>query len=301
VDLIGRKKSSNESFDHYVTDVCERVKRCALDKVTNVMDWFTTMIVVANHDNVKVRKKLLLEKDLKLDTAKAICKEEEKAAKMSCRLGASRTSGEAGASQAQAGESASGVSSYQSSRGRGQQRGRGAPRGGRGGFHHQQDRGRSPSRERSESRDRSGSRERSRGNCYRCGNSHQGTCPAINQVCNNCQKVGYYARACRAGKLFTSSSSITAPVAKQNETALVAKQIEVVPMANRSGSSTSGAPGSAKIFSIHNPEKLELVQVEIEIRDGSRRQIEALPDTGANITAFQPEILPKLGLSNKDM
>jgi hypothetical protein len=159
VDLIGRKKSSNESFDHFVTDVCERVKRCALDKVTNVTDWFTTMIVVANHDDVEVRKKLLLEKDLKLDTAKAICKEEEKAAKTSRMLGASRTSGEAGASQARAGDSASGISSYQSSRGRGQQRGRGAPRGGRGGFHHQQDRGRSPSRERSESRDRSGSRD----------------------------------------------------------------------------------------------------------------------------------------------
>ncbi len=41
--------------------------------------------------------------------------------------------------------------------------------------------------------------------------------------------------------------------------------------------------------------------MEIEIRNGTRRQIEALPDTGANITAFQPEILSKLGLSNKDM
>jgi hypothetical protein len=81
VDLIGRKKSSNESFDHFVTDVCKRVKGCALDKVTNETDWFTTMIVVTNHDNVAVRKKLHLETDLKLDTAKAICKEEEKAAK----------------------------------------------------------------------------------------------------------------------------------------------------------------------------------------------------------------------------
>jgi hypothetical protein len=82
VELIGREKSSNERFNHFVTDVCKRVKRCTHNKVTNLMDWFTTMIAVTNHDNVKVRKKLLLEKDLKLDTAKAICKEEEKAAKM---------------------------------------------------------------------------------------------------------------------------------------------------------------------------------------------------------------------------
>jgi hypothetical protein len=75
------------------------------------MDWFTNMIVVANQDEVKVRKKLLLEKDLKLDMAKAICKEGEKATKTSCMLGASRTSGKAGMSQAA--ESASGVSLYQ--------------------------------------------------------------------------------------------------------------------------------------------------------------------------------------------
>ncbi len=81
VKLIRCKKSPNESFDHFVTDVCERVNRCALNKVTNVMDWVTTMIIVANHDDTDVRKKLLLYQDLKLDKAKVICKEEEKAAK----------------------------------------------------------------------------------------------------------------------------------------------------------------------------------------------------------------------------
>jgi hypothetical protein len=95
------------------------------------MDWFTTLIYVTNHHNVEVRKKLLSEKGLKLDMAKAICKEEEKAAKKSCMLGASCMSCKAGAFQAQAGESASGVSSYQSSRGRGQHRSRVAPREGR--------------------------------------------------------------------------------------------------------------------------------------------------------------------------
>jgi hypothetical protein len=88
VELIRRKKSVNESFDHFITDVCERVKRCALDKVTNVTDWFTTIIIVANHDNTEVRKKLLLHQELKLDKAKVICKEEEKAAKTSRMHGA---------------------------------------------------------------------------------------------------------------------------------------------------------------------------------------------------------------------
>jgi hypothetical protein len=46
-----------------------------------------------------------------------------------------------------------------------------------------------------------------------------------------------------------------------------------------------------------NPDKLELVEVKIENIDGKKEKIKALPDTGANITAFEPEILPKLGLS----
>ena len=156
VELIGRKKSANESFDHFMTDVGERGKKCALDKITNVPDWFLTMIVVANHDDVEIRKKLLLQKDLKLDTAKAICKEEEKAANTSRMLGASRNSSNDhfGASQAQQ-ESAAAVSSYQASRGRGrgQFRGRGGHHGDRN--HQHQDRGRSQSRGRPDSRQRS--------------------------------------------------------------------------------------------------------------------------------------------------
>jgi hypothetical protein len=121
VVLIGRKKSANKSFNHFVTDVCKRVKRCALNKVTNITDWFTTMIIVANHDNTDVRKKLLLHQDLKLDKAKAICKEEEKAAKTPRMLGTSRASSSDnyGSSQLQSSESAAGVSSYQYNRGRG--------------------------------------------------------------------------------------------------------------------------------------------------------------------------------------
>jgi hypothetical protein len=134
MELIGRKKSANNSFDHLVMDVCKWDKCCALNKVTNMTNWFTTMIIVVNQDEVKVRKKLFLEKDLKLVTAKAIFKQGGKAAKTSPMLEASHTSGEGGASQAQAGESAAGVSLYQSSHGRRQQHGCGAPRRGRGGF-----------------------------------------------------------------------------------------------------------------------------------------------------------------------
>jgi hypothetical protein len=79
VKLIGNKKSANKSFDHFITDICEHVKRCTLDKVTKAMGLFIMMIIVANHDDTDVCTKLMLHLDLKLDKAKAICKEEEKA------------------------------------------------------------------------------------------------------------------------------------------------------------------------------------------------------------------------------
>jgi hypothetical protein len=48
------------------------------------------------------------------------------------------------------------------------------------------------------------------------------------------------------------------------------------------------------IASAFNPDNLELVEVEIENIDGKKENIKALQDTGANITMFELEILPKL-------
>ncbi len=38
-------------------------------------------------------------------------------------------------------------------------------------------------------------------------------------------------------------------------------------------------------------------QVEVKNIDGRREKVKFLPDTGVNITAFQPKILPQLGMS----
>jgi hypothetical protein len=70
------------------------------------------------------------------------------------------------------------------------------------------------------------------------------------------------------------------------------------PKATASATSTSSASlGAITIASAHNPEKLDLVEVEVENIDGRREKAKFLPDTGANITAFQPEILPQLGMT----
>ncbi len=55
--------------------------------------------------------------------------------------------------------------------------------------------------------------------------------------------------------------------------------------------------GQLTIASAHNPEKHDLVEVEVENINGRREKAKFLPDTGASITVFQPEILPQLGMS----
>ncbi len=70
------------------------------------------------------------------------------------------------------------------------------------------------------------------------------------------------------------------------------------PKATASATSVSSVSlGAITIASAHNPEKLDLVEVEVENIDGRREKAKFLPDTGANITAFQLEILPQLGMS----
>ncbi len=54
-------------------------------------------------------------------------------------------------------------------------------------------------------------------------------------------------------------------------------------------SGLSASLGAITIMSAHNPEKLDLVEVEVENIDGRREKAKFLPNTGANITAFQPE------------
>ena len=61
--------TETETYDHFRTDVMDRLRKCALGKVTDVFDWFGTMIVVANHRDLDTRTKLLLVKDLQLEQA----------------------------------------------------------------------------------------------------------------------------------------------------------------------------------------------------------------------------------------
>jgi len=118
VEMIGRKKIANESFEKFLTDLKEKAKLCAFDKVTNVGDWFLTSCICANVDDPDVRKKLLLEEKLTLEKAVKICQEEEKAAKTAKQLG-DRTYAKAVEQGATTGTEANATSTYK--RGRNQQ------------------------------------------------------------------------------------------------------------------------------------------------------------------------------------
>ena len=72
-----------------------------------------------------------------------------------------------------------------------------------------------------------------------------------------------------------------------------------VTMSTLSASSTLLA--SLTITSACNPDKLELVEVKIENINRKKEKIRTLLDTGANISVFEPEILPKLGLSVENL
>ncbi len=90
----------------------------------------------------------------------------------------------------------------------------------------------------------------------------------IDKKCHNCLKMGHYATNCKAPKATISAMS-----------------------------ASSASLGAITIPSAHTPEKLDLVEVEVKNIDGRREKAKFLPDRGANITAFQPEILPQLGMS----
>jgi len=203
VELLGRKKSANESFEKFVTDLKEKAKLCAFDKVTNVGEWFLTSCICANIDEPEVRKKLLLEKKLTLEKAIEICQEEEKAAKTSKQLGGARSYAGA-ASGAEMGA----TSSYK--QGQNQQKqgavGQKSPQTGqqqqrRDQSHQRQSRGRSQSRGRHDDRQpQTGNSKPETRTCYSCGEVGHVTrdpkCTATGKTCSKCTKVGHFAKVC---------------------------------------------------------------------------------------------------------
>ena len=72
-------------------------------------------------------------------------------------------------------------------------------------------------------------------------------------------------------------------------------------MTTSTSSAASASLASLTITSACNPDKLELVEVKIENINRKKEKIRTLLDTGANISVFEPEILPKLGLSVENL
>jgi len=151
--------------------------------------------------------------------------------------------------------------------GRSRQAQQGQSQGNNPGGQAQRGRGRSHSRGQGANRGRSQSRGGQK--CFNCGYSgHSYTdssCPAKGKPCDKCKKLGHFAKMCKLRVQNTEAS-----------------ESEV----------GSFGIGSLCVNSAVVP--LDLVKVLVKGPNQSSVEVEALPDTGANVSAFPEKILPEL-------
>ena len=263
-NLFNRKQEAAESVESFVTDIKERVKLCDFDRVENIGEWFPMLVMCCNTYDANVRVKLLLEKNLTFDKAVQICLEEEKAAKTSKQL---------------TGETAADVhaSSY-----RDQRRKRDLQR-------QSDDQTKSEDQKASHQRGRSQSRGRNNHNrersqsasgdnprkCANCGNTghkpRTPDCPASQKKCSKCNKLGHFAKVCKSP-----------PPDVKPET-----------------SACFGHIGVKNISAFSDDDDIQpLVHIDVDLCLGATKlQVNALPDTGANMSCISPATLNRLGQS----
>ena len=278
VELLMLKKRQEETVEFFVEKIKEKAKLCELDKVANPADYFPMLCLIAGHNDAQVRKKLMLAKVDTFAKAVEICEEEEKAAKSSKQF--ANGSGDAGATSGykQQKKSEQRSSQGQYTRG-GSHANRGNARGGSSQGGHQQDRGRSQARGQSQNRSQSQSREFTCHCCGRTGHKPKDpACRATGEKCKKCGKIGHFGNVCRSTSSTRSAAPATGRQQGQPDTG-GSSALEVFV-------SSISASVAALQDDIPEPEKLELVQVQLTGPEGQQISVDALPDTGANISAI---------------
>ena len=264
IELVMLKKRSEQSVDDFVDKIKEKAKLCELEKIENPADYLPMLCLIAGHDDANVRKKLMLAKVKTFANAVEICQEEERAAKTSKQFVSGSSADVNATSTYKKDQKSNHTASQNRGHGghRGSDRGRGGNRGGRGG--HFQNRGRSESR--GQSQDHSRSQSQARGACYRCGkDSHvPNDCWAKDKKCNNCDKIGHIKPVCRSAPSSTNATSTSSiELSMGSVTALLAPLV------------------------VPEVESLDTIEVTISIPGGGPSvTLDALPDTGANVTAI---------------
>ena len=281
VELLMLKKRPEETVEYFVEKIKEKAKLCELDKVNNPADYFPMLCLIAGHDSAETRKKLMLAKVDTFAKAVEVCLEEEKAAKSSKQFVSG--SADVGATSTYKKDQKTGqkaAQNYGNNRG-GYHNTRGGQRGGQHG-RHQQDRGRSQSRGQNQDRSRSQSRNFA---CYRCGkpdhNANDPNCRAKNAKCNRCEKIGHFRSVCRSTPASQGTAAPTTATTTPTTTSLQGEMNAVEISIGSVLASTSTAN-----MDVPNLEPLELVQVHLVGPEGQQIVVNALPDTGANVTAI---------------
>ena len=121
--------------------------------------------------------------------------------------------------------------------------------------------------------------------CAGCGGRvHRGgrrQCPAYNQTCSHCHKLGHFARVCRGRQVQQRTTSTAVGQTSVNTICLGShnKETEQVQMYNIGSSTTQPAP---------------TITVQISSPTGTK-DVKVLPDSGADISAAGQEVMRHLG------
>ena len=119
--------------------------------------------------------------------------------------------------------------------------------------------------------------------CPGCGGAHHreghSQCPAFDQICSFCHKVGHFARICRSKHKQPASTPATTPQISANAIRVQSQQGNHIQLYNIVGNKTEPAP---------------TIVVHMSSSSGIR-EVKVLPDSGADISAAGQEILGTLG------
>ena len=325
VELLTMKRYPSESADHLNARIQDKLNQCEFSKVTDFREYmgFLATMVAVEH---ALRKRMFLDKTDSYAKARIAVKADEQATANSKLSNSNEASAHATSTykkdQKTFRQNFNPEQNFKqdqhSSRGRSEFRGQYSSRGqssARVGYQGRNHDGRperdpSQSRGRSESRGQDGkSQSRPEAPCFRCGRSHApDTCWAKDKTCDNCQRIGHIAPACKQPKKVQTQHHVASSNSVEGDLGTVQAAPSRVsklkslyePTAESTANRQIHTIQAIPLYTVRDLEPLE--SVDIEIMPAQNRTdsftISILPDSGANVTAVEEEDAKSLKLDS---
>ncbi len=147
-----------------------------------------------------------------------------------------------------------------------------------------------------------GSNNRGGSQCTSCGRRHpKGACPAKGKECFKCHQVGHFGRHCKQ----TSQSERAAAINGEDEEGAAAASTMRGDTQGHMWSCQSYAQVVRMPRGDRQPDLLPpLKGTTVRVRPKNRtsvHNVKFLADTGANLTGIPPEMLPRMGITKRDL